>query len=115
MNIIKDITDRLSALLDGREGFASSVLFDCGDAGVVCVDGTSGTVKVSSTESAHSCRIAMSAQTFLRILDGEIDETAAFQHGEMRLSGDIGLATEVSNFMRTSAQALAQLDEEPAE
>ncbi len=105
MSTLDEITRRLTDLLDGTEGFDAAVLFDCGEAGVIHIDGTSGVVKVSAQEGNHDCRIAMSAETFLHILDGEMDETAAFMQGEMRLTGEIGLATQVSDFIRVTAQA----------
>lgn len=97
---MNDIAQRLSQLLDGREGFTAAVLFDCGEAGVVLIDGSSGAIKVSTTRGDTACTIAMSAETFRSILDGELDESAAFMAGEMRITGEIGLATQVSEFMR---------------
>ncbi len=100
-----EITERLIFLLDGVEGFSAAVLFDCGDEGVVLINGKGGTISIGTTRAPADCQIAMSAKTFQRILDGEQDETSAFMQGEMLITGEIGLATQVSNLIRARAQS----------
>jgi len=104
MTPMTEIRNRLEDLLDGAEGFAASVLFDFGEAGAIHIDGSGGKIKLSSERHAASCTIAMPAETFVHILAGELDETAAFMQGEMRIQGEVRLATEVSDFIRKRAQ-----------
>ncbi len=107
MTPMDHIRARLAELLDGAEGFSATVLFDFGDAGAVHIDGSRGAIVLSPERGAAQCTIAMPAETFAHILKGELDETAAFMQGEMRLTGEVGLATRISDFIRERAQAKA--------
>jgi len=106
MTTMDDIAARLTQLLDGAEGFPARVLFDFGGGHVLHVDGTSGRIKLTPRAADADCTIAMPPEVFARILRGELDESAAFMGGDMRLSGEIGLATRISDFLRTRAQML---------
>ena len=105
MNLVDQIRARISGLLDGTEGLGAAVLFDCSPDGAVLIDGRQGPIRVSAGQGDADCVITLPTETFRRILDGEMDETTAFMHGEMRISGDIRLATQVSNLMRVRAQS----------
>ena len=105
MNAMTLIVERLTTLLDGVEGFPATVLFDCGDEGAVLIDGVSGKIVVTTERAPADCQITMSAAIFQRILNGELDETSAFMQGEMRIAGEIGLATRVSDLIRARAQS----------
>jgi len=96
--------------LDGVDGFGARVLFDCGDAGAILVDGTGHHVSVSDTAGDADCIISMSAHTLGLIVEGELDETTAFTRGEMMLSGEIRLATLVSNLLRSRSQEMVQAE-----
>lgn len=106
MTTMDDITARLTRLLDGAEGFPARVLFDFGEGRVLHVDGASGKIKLAAQAANADCIIAMPPEVFARILRGELDESAAFMGGNMRLTGEIGLATRMSDFLRTRAQTL---------
>lgn len=99
-----EIENRITSLLGGAKGFGAKVLFDCGEEGVVFVDGSGETIKISSQRAEADCIIAMSRGVFGRIMDGRLSETAAFMQGEMRITGEIGLATRVGDLMRSRAQ-----------
>jgi len=109
MTSIEQIRARLHELLDGAEGFSASVQFDFGVRGVVHVDGKGDVIAISDERMPAACTIAMSPEIFVRILAGELDETAAFMQGNMKLEGQIGLATQISELIRARAQEKAQM------
>ena len=104
MDSMAEIENRITSLLGGATGFGATVLFDCGEEGAVFVDGSGETIKISSQRAEADCNIAMSCRVFGRIMNGKLSETAAFMQGEMRITGEIGLATLVSDLMRSRAQ-----------
>jgi len=118
MNDIKLIQTRFAEVLNGTPGFGGSVLFDCGEAGSFFVDGMGERIVVaegSASSGAAKCTIAMGAQTLGAIIEGELEESAAFTQGDMKLSGDIRLATLVSNLLRSRAQEMVQAEiEDPS-
>ncbi len=103
MNAFSDIKSLLHARLDGADGFGANVLFDFGDDGALLVHGSGTSISVTEGRGPADCEIIMPARVFRRIMAGEIDETTAFTHGEMRLKGNIALATQVSNLIRARA------------
>jgi len=107
MTAFDNIFARLAELLDGAEGFPATVQFDLGEAGTIHIDGSSGKISVKPVTAATACTVAMPVETFTRILAGELDETAAFMAGEMRITGEVGLATAISDLIRHQAQVQA--------
>ena len=106
MTAMDQIRARLTELLDGAEGFPARVLFDFGGGQVLHVDGTTGPIALAAEPREADCTIAMPPEVFARILRGEVDESAAFMSGDMRLKGEIGLATRISGFLRERAREL---------
>jgi len=106
MTAFDNIHARLAELLDGAEGFPATVQFDLGEAGVIHIDGSGGTISVRPHAAATACTVAMPVETFTRILAGELDESAAFMAGEMRITGEVGLATAISDLIRRRAQMM---------
>lgn len=104
MNAFDDIKSLLHRTLDGAESLGADVLFDFGNDGALLIKGRGQKIAVTEERGAADCEITMPAHVFRRIMAGEIDETTAFTHGEMRLKGNIALASQVSNLIRTRAR-----------
>lgn len=87
--------------LRGKAGAApdlgASLKFDCGDAGVVVIDGATGTNTVDNTDRDTDCTIACSVDTLADMLSGELSPTTAFMTGRITLSGDMGVALKLQS------------------
>ncbi len=105
MSAFEEIKSLLHRSLDGAESFGADVLFEFGNDGAILVQGRGSQISLTESRGQADCEIIMSAAVFRRIMAGEINETTAFMEGEMRIVGDIALATKVSNLIRMGAVA----------
>jgi putative sterol carrier protein len=87
----------------GRVGTSSSlgatVKFDCGAEGVVFVDGASSPSSVSTTDGPADCTISCSIDTLEALVAGDLDPTAAFMMGKIKVAGDMGVAMRLSSVL----------------
>ena len=73
------------------------VKFDFGDAGKIYLDGVGG--KVSSEDTAADTTIKVKLEDFVAMAQGQLDPTAAFMQGKLRVEGDMGVAMQLQGVM----------------
>lgn len=73
------------------------VKFDFGDAGKIFMDGTANTV--SSEDAAADTTIKVKLEDFVAMAQGQLDPTAAFMQGKLRVEGDMGVAMQLQSVM----------------
>lgn len=79
----------------GDGGFDGTVKFDIADNGVIrIVDGV-----VTTEDGDADCTIAGSFDTFQEMFDGELDPTAAFMSGKIKIDGDMGVAMKLGQLL----------------
>lgn len=76
-------------------GFDRSVKFDLKGAGVIVVDGTS----VSTSDGEADCTITMSLDDFMDLVSGDLNPTAAFMQGKLKIAGDMSVAMSLSQIL----------------
>lgn len=76
-------------------GFDKSVKFDLGEAGVIVIDGAT----VSTNNADADCTISMSKDDFESLVSGELNPTAAFMQGKMKVDGDMSAAMALSQVL----------------
>lgn len=79
----------------GGGGIDGLVDFVIEDEGVVRIDET-GASEASGGADAD-CTMTASADTFRAMLDGDLDPTAAFMSGRLKVDGDMGLAMKLGS------------------
>ena len=91
------------ALTAAQEKFAgvddldATVLFDFdGEGGIFVGDGE---VRAQQDGDEADCTIIASAETFRGLLDGDLNPTAAFMGGKMRVDGSMGVAMKLAQLL----------------
>ncbi len=78
-----------------ESGFDGSVKFDIEDEGTIRIaDGA-----VSLDDGDAECTISASMDTFKDMFAGELDPTAAFMTGKIKIDGDMGVAMKLGQLL----------------
>lgn len=91
---VQDIAAKMQERVAGS-GFDKSVKFDLKGEGVIVIDGQS----VSTADAPADCTITMSMSDFQDLISGDLNPTAAFMQGKMKIDGDMSVAMALSQLM----------------
>lgn len=72
------------------------VKFDFGDDGVVFVDSTQDPAEISHEDKESDTTLALSIDTFEKMIAGAQDPTVAFMMGKLKVKGSMGLAMKLN-------------------
>ena len=76
-------------------GLTASYGFKIEGAGTWHVDVDDGKVTVTEDGGDADCTISTSAETFMKIANGEQNPTAAYMSGKLKVKGDMGQAMKL--------------------
>ena len=65
----------------------------------ILIDGSGETNTVKASEDAADCTISLTAEVLQKLRDGEINPMMAVIGGQIKISGDMGLAMKVQSLM----------------
>jgi putative sterol carrier protein len=91
--VIEAAVSAISEKLEG--GFDGSAKFVIDGEGAVLVDGAG--VRQATDADEADVTMTADADTFQDILSGDLDPTAAFMSGRLKLDGDMGTAMKLGN------------------
>jgi putative sterol carrier protein len=80
---------------ENTAGMTNSYLVEIADVGTWLVAVDDGTVTVTEGEAAADVRIAMSEETFRKLVAREQSPTRAVMTGKMKVNGDMGAAAKL--------------------
>ena len=78
------------------EGFPHVVKFEIEDAGTVIMD-SSG---IREGEGEADCALIADAQTFKALVTGELDPTAAYLSGTLKIEGNLNVAVQLGEKLK---------------
>jgi putative sterol carrier protein len=76
-------------------GFQGSVKFDMAEEGCIRVEDE----RVSVEDGPADCTISAAMETFQEMFQGDLDPTAAFMTGKIRIDGDMGAAMRLAQLL----------------
>jgi len=95
-DVVQNIVTQMGGAIGANSGLGGTLKFDFGEPGSVYIDGKSTPNTVTDGEGKSAdCTIAVSLETFEKMVKGELDGTSAFMQGKLRVSGDMGLAMKL--------------------
>lgn len=97
---IEDVTSKIRDRMGDNSGLDSILKFDCGDDGVIVLDGKSSPNAVSNDAKVEAdCTVGVALADLQQMIAGELDPMAAFSLGKLRIEGDMGVAMKLGSLM----------------
>jgi putative sterol carrier protein len=91
---IQDVAEKMRSRVESS-GFDRSVKFDTGGDGIIVIDGQS----ISTSDAAADCTIKLSLEDLEALIAGELNPTAAFMTGKIKVEGDMSVAMALSQVL----------------
>jgi putative sterol carrier protein len=93
----REFFESLESRVDSTKaaGLTASYVFEIDGAGTWLVDVDDGKVSVSENGGDADTTISTSADTFMKIANGEQNPTSAYMSGKLKVKGDIGQAMKL--------------------
>ena len=93
-NMISQFEKRAST----SEPIGGKLKFEVDGVGIL-IDGTSNKNTVIASDGEADCTISLTAEVLEKLRDGEINPMMAVMGGQIKISGDMGLAMKVQSLM----------------
>ena len=90
-----EITSVLRTKVGDASGLGATLKFDCGDDGVVVIDGRSVPNTVDNTDRETDCTIAITRENLAALVSGELEPTTGFMMGKFKVAGDMSVALKL--------------------
>ncbi|MBA5777402.1 SCP2 sterol-binding domain-containing protein [Stappia sp. F7233] len=91
---IADVTEKVRQKVAGG-GIDETVKFDCGSDGVIFIQGST----VTNEDADADCTIQISLDNLKDLIAGELNPTAAFMTGKIKVQGDMGVAMKLGSIV----------------
>ncbi len=88
MPTLQEMTKALATAAAAEPASSKTLVIDMGEDGRIRIAGA----VVDNTGGAADCTIHVSKADFEQIVSGELDPSAAFMSGKLRVDGDVGVA-----------------------
>ncbi|MBK6472208.1 MAG: SCP2 sterol-binding domain-containing protein [Betaproteobacteria bacterium] len=92
-------TETLRTKVGESSGLNATLKFDCGEDGVLVIDGRGVPNTVSNDAVETDCTIAITLANLAALLSGELEPTTGFMMGKFRVSGDMSVAMKLQRLV----------------
>jgi putative sterol carrier protein len=92
-------TETLRTRVGADCGLGAVLKFDCGDAGVVVIDGRSAPNTVDNVNRDADCTITITEATLDDLISGELEPTTGFMTGRFKVAGDMSVALKLQRVL----------------
>ncbi len=92
-------TETLRAKVGDACGLNATLKFDCGDDGVLVIDGRSVPNTVSNAQVETDCTINITLENLAALLTGELEPATGFMMGRFKVSGDMSVAMKLQRLV----------------
>lgn len=92
-------TEALRVKVGDASGLNATLKFDCGDDGIVFVDGKSIPNSVSNDDKDADCTVGISLDNLTAMLEGDLEPATAFMTGKLKVSGDMSVALKLQRIV----------------
>lgn len=96
---IVSLTEKIQSAASGKNGFGKVIILDLNGEGVIRIDGSGETTKVSNEAGDGDATIRLSSDTLSRLMNGSMSATKAVMMGRVSLRGDASLALKLASFL----------------
>jgi putative sterol carrier protein len=94
---LRACTEAIRSKVGEDSSLHATLKFDCGDHGVVFVDGIAKPHVVSNENLDSICTVSLTLEDLSAMLSGELNAVSGFMAGKLKVSGDMGVAMRLQN------------------
>ena len=89
---LEECTQAIRTKVGSDSGLDATLKFDCGDDGVILIDGKSTPNTVSNTDTDADCTVGITLDNLNAMLTGDLEPATGFMAGKLKVSGDMSVA-----------------------
>ncbi len=89
-------TAALRTKVGSDSGLNASLKFDCGEAGVVVIDGNATPNTVDNNDRDTECTVTITLDNLTAMLTGELEPVTGFMTGRFTVAGDMSVAMRLN-------------------
>ena len=95
---LENIVSQFEKRAANSSPIGGSIKFEVDGQGIL-IDGTGDTNKVIASNDEADCTISLTAEVLEKLRDGDINPMMAVMGGQIKITGDMGLAMKVQSLM----------------
>jgi putative sterol carrier protein len=92
---LQTCTEAIRNKVGTDSGLGATLRFDCGDDGVIYIDGKSTPNTVHNENTEADCTVGITLDNLGALISGELEPATGFMMGKLKVSGDMSVALKL--------------------